>query len=252
MDAAVVVDKLRTGTAVAALVCGIIGMLLCLPLSRVGLVLGILGMFLCLPLGIVGLVLGIIATARAANQPQRYGGKGLAITGICTSGASLLIAFLLMALVLLPSLSRSRARENAKRATDASEFRAIDAMNLRGIAQAMLVYVNDNGDHFPPHLQVLDGSINPKQLVAPSSGHTPPACDYYYVTGLTQQDPQTWILAYSDPNYHNGEGANILYLNGFVQFVEEGTSHQFSQELQRFRTEYEAARRHPPTIIPPK
>ncbi len=83
-------EKPRTGMAVTALV------------------LGIVGLTVCMPLGIVGLILGIIATVRAGREPQRYGGKGMAIAGICTGSASILwmfIAIPMLIAILLPSLS---------------------------------------------------------------------------------------------------------------------------------------------------
>jgi prepilin-type processing-associated H-X9-DG protein len=214
--------------AIAALVCGIAGLTVCMPVGVVGL---------------VGMILGIVATLRAGREPDRYGGKGLAIGGICTGAASLLLTVVmipLMVAILLPSLAR--AREITKRAVDAS--------NLRGIGQAVLVYANDNQDMFPLSLQVLidDRLIVPKQLVNPSSGHAPPTCDYYYVTGLTSEDRPDWIIAYSDPQYHAGEGANILYLDGHVSFEKEPT---FTQQIDGFKAAYQKSRGKPPVVISP-
>lgn len=215
----------RTGMAIAALVCGIVGIAV------------------CMPVGIVGLILGIIATTRASREPERYGGKGLAIAGICTGGVSLLMipVIALMISMLLPSLAR--AREITKRAVDAS--------NLRGIGQAMLVYAHDNDHHFPPDFQALldDGSITAQQLTDPSSANLPPRCDYYYVVGLTSDDPADWIVAYCDPANHGGEGANILYVNGRVEFVKEPG---FTQEIEGFQANYEKSRGQPPSIAPPQ
>jgi len=212
-------------------------------LAITALVLGILGLVFCPLVGIVGLILGIIATVRAGREPQRYGGKGMAIGGICTGAAGLLFVPMLLA-ILLPSLSR--AREITKRAVDAS--------NLRGIGMAIIVYASDHGDQFPPDLQTLvaDGSVSPKQFIDPSSGNAPPRCDYYYVTGLAVKDPAGWIVAYSDPAYHNGEGANVLYLDSSVRFVMEKPSGQFTRELDDFKADYTKKRGQPPVIIPPQ
>ena len=215
-----------SGMAIAALVCGILG----------------LG---CLPAGIVGLVLGIIATIRATKEPTRYGGKGMAIAGICTGAlGSMIIVPVVLILVLLPA--QSRAREITKR--------AIDATNLRGIGQAMMVYAADNQNAFPPDLQTLivEGTCTPRQFIDPSSGHQPPACDYFYVAGLTSKDPADWIIAYSDPNYHSGEGANVLYVNGTVQFMKDKPSETFKLEIDKFKAAYEKKRSHPPKIIAPQ
>jgi len=42
-----------------------------------------------------------------------------------------------------------------------------------------------------------------------------------YVTGLTENDPTDWILAYGDPNWIKGQGANALYLDSHVEFVKK-------------------------------
>lgn len=219
-------EKPRTGMAIASLVCGILGLLS------------------CLPAGIVGCILGIVATVRANRDPARYGGKGLAISGICTGGVSVLMVpvLALMISIMLPSLAR--AREITKRAVSAS--------NLRGIGQAAMVYAFDNGKVFPPNFQTLitDGTCTPRQLINPSSGRTA-GCDYYYVTGLTSDDPRDWIVAYEDPNQHQGEGANVLYVDGTVQFLKEKPGGQFAKEIGRFKAAYESKRGQPPQIIAP-
>jgi prepilin-type processing-associated H-X9-DG protein len=128
--------------------------------------------------------------------------------------------------------------------------RAQCASNLRGIGQGLKAYAADNGDAFPPSLETLihEGLCARLQFVSPLSKHKEPACDYYYVTGLTNNDPDDWILAYADQAYINGQGANLLYLDGHVDFVREPG---FTQELDRFKTAYERARGIPPVIIPP-
>lgn len=58
----------------------------------------IIGPFLGLPAGIVALVLGIIANRECTREPQRFKGKGMAITGIvlgaimCVMGLLLILA----------------------------------------------------------------------------------------------------------------------------------------------------------------
>jgi prepilin-type processing-associated H-X9-DG protein len=214
--------------AIAALVCGIVGIALT-PF--------------CVPVGLVGLILGIIATVRASREPQRYGGKGLAIGGICTGGASVLLALVAIPLIaiLLPSLSR--AHDLAKRTADAA--------NLRIVGLGAAAYASDNQGLFPPDLQTLlnSGDISARQLVDPSSGHMPPRCDYYYVAGLVSNDPVDWIIAYSDPANHGGAGANILYVDTRVAFEKEP---RFTAEVNRFKAEYEKKRGQPPVIVPPR
>ncbi len=215
--------KPAIGMAVAALVCGLLGMLTCL-----------------FPLGLVGVILAIVALVRSSREPTRYGGTPMAIGGLVTGGISVLIAPLVLA-IIIPSVAEGRE----------AAMRTRSMTNMRGIAQACLIYANDNDGAFPPDLQVLlnEGLCGPENFVNPLSGNSPPACDYFYVTGLTEDDAPNWIVAYSDPAHHDDEGASILYLDGHVNFVKEPG---FSQEIQAFEQAYEADRGEPPVVIPPQ
>ena len=220
------VQPLRTGMAIAALVLGIIGLALC-PIF-----------------GVVALILGIVATVRASSEPTVYGGKGMAIAGICLGGAALLWVPLMMS-ILLPSLAR--ARELAKRAVDAS--------NLRGVAQAFVIYANDHNGQPPPNLKALmdAGIVIAGQLQNPCDPDATNTCDYYFVRydAVTDWDAEfsnDWVMAYSDPAYHNGEGANILFADGHVEFVNEP---EFTQTLKDFKREFEAKFGEPPAILEP-
>jgi hypothetical protein len=207
------------------------------------LVLGILGLVctpLCAPLGLIGLVLGIIGTVRASQSPQRFGGRGLAIAGICTGGASLLVAPLAVAL-LLPSFAN----------WSEGLSRTIATSNLVAVERVLKSYAGDNAGQFPPDLSVLidTGAIEAGFLQDPSEGSFTNACDFYYVTGLTTTDPGEWIIAFGDASNHGGEGASIVYLNGVVNFVKEP---EFSQEIERFQRAYEAKRGTRPAIRNPR
>jgi hypothetical protein len=118
----------KTGMAVTSMVLGIIG--------AVGAI-----VLVGIPIGLIGLILGIIALVKANKHPQRYGGKGFAITGIVTGGLGGLLAVpaLLVFAILMPSLGRARELAN----------RSYCAANLRGIGQSMVVYSADNMDQYP-------------------------------------------------------------------------------------------------------
>jgi len=219
----------RTGLATAALVLGI----LAIPTTVI-----------CVGplLGLLAVILGIIAVVRAGSQPQLHGGMARGVTGIAL-GALSIVLFPLALSVLLPSVARARQLA----------FRAVSAANLRGIGQAVYIYADRNAGAPPPDLHTFIGEdlCVPDQLISPSSGHVPPACDYFYVYYAVlpdyKQEPD-WILAYSDPAHHAGEGGNILYIDGRVEFVLEP---DFTQQIESFSASYESRHGRPPTIIPP-
>lgn len=184
-------QPVRTGLAIAAMVCGIAGLITCV-----------------FPLGIVGLVLGIVALVKSNREPQVYGGRGMATAGVCTGAIStlmILVAFVLIP-ILLPSLAR--ARELSKR--------AVCAEQLKGIGRAMAMYANENRDAFPPNLDMLvdAGWINEDMLECPSAD----GAKYVYIHGLTTAAPYETPLIYEPIENHHNEGANILFTDLHVEF----------------------------------
>lgn len=183
------------GMAVGALVCGIVGLVGC-PL-----------------VGVVGVILGIVALVRTNREPQRYGGRGLAIGGIVTGAVGILLVPVMIA-VLLPSLGR--ARELSKR--------TVCNANLCSLGQALYVYAQDD-NMFPDAsadwqaclVNSNNFTITPMQFICPST--TDRGCSYHYVPGYGTMSDPTQILAYDDPANHQGEGGNILYLDGHVAWV---------------------------------
>jgi len=226
------VERPRTGLATGALVCGIIG---------------IVTAGLCAPAGILGLVLGIIALVSASRDPARHGGKGLAVAGICTGAISMVLIPVVLVAILMPSLSR--AREQARGVKCAS--------NLHQIAMALFTYASDQSDLLPAGLPDVCPRYLPSAVVlkCPSPCVAGRACDYYYVPLPAGQKfsrirrPGVWIVAYEDPGNHPRRGPNVLYLDGHVARLNEP---QFSQELARFKAEYEKVVGQPPTITPPR
>ncbi len=113
------VDPGRKGWAIAAFVLGILSF--CVPILPL----------LTIPFGIIALIL-------IANNPGKYGGKGLAIVGIIVSGAALAI-WVLPSSIALPSLAR--ARELSKR--------SVCAANLKGIGGSLAFYAGENSNQWP-------------------------------------------------------------------------------------------------------
>ncbi len=148
------------GMAIGALICGILGIIGC-PL-----------------IGIVGIILGIIAVNRASAHPARYGGRGLAIAGICTGGASF-ITMALMGMMVIPLLAI--ARESAKQ--------TVCEANMRGLGQAMYIYAQDDPGTFPAIGQRRKANDGAFLLFDPATRTAPPADD-----ALPSPTVDLWVL----------------------------------------------------------
>ena len=208
-------------------------------LATASLVLGILSIpMFALPLGLIPVILGGIALRRVRRDPVRYAGRWQSVSGIQLGVISLIL--FVAVLVLVPE---SGSPEMMKR--------AVSAANLRDIGQGVHIYAKDHQDAFPRDLDVLllQEILAPTQLINPASGHRPPACDYYYVAGLNANDPPDWIVASGVPAYHDGEGANVLYVDGHVEFIREP---DFTKRLDEFRAAFEQDRGAPAVVIAPE
>jgi len=139
--------------------------------------------------------------------------------------------------VLLPSLCRSREPAN----------RVKCASNLRQIGQAISLYAQAHGGQYPSSLAVLLSveDITAEVMICPSSNDEKPTaadtagvvaeltaaetnapghthCLSYVYAGqpLTQKTAtETRIVAYEPLENHNGDGANVLFGDGHVEFV---------------------------------
>ena len=187
----------RAGLAIASLVLGIVGF------CTVGIA------------GIVGVILGIVALVKASNEPQVDRGRGFAIAGIVTGAVSLLSSIMvvpIMISILLPSLSR--ARELAKR--------SVCSANLRSVEISLQIYVEEHGQE-PPNLSVLvdNGRIDPGTLncpsIDPAISQTLP---YIWIRGADCADADNVVL-YEPLQNHRGEGGNVLFCDGHVEFVSQ-------------------------------
>lgn len=119
----------------------------------------------------------------------------------------------MMASILLPSLSR--ARELSKR--------TVCMANLRAIGQGMHIYAQNHDEKFPPDFKALVDAqmIAPKQFWCPGCDGPPGELDacYVYVEGQGPNSNSQNVLAYEKPAHHQGEGANVLFVDGHVEFV---------------------------------
>lgn len=163
-----------------------------------------------LAVGIAGTTKGI---RQISNHQIRRGISYLSVGGF--------LLFALAVLFILPAVVRAPAPSR----------RSHCMSNLAQIGKALKMYSMDHADQFPPTLlgltNYLNTSVNsPKIFVCPSSGHEPGSLskvddwtDYSYVSGLTEIDPCNCVHAFCQVEGHHGEGLNVLYIDGSVQWA---------------------------------
>jgi hypothetical protein len=142
-------------------------------------------------------------------------------------GVVVTVVGFLLYLALAPSVHRSR--EAGRRATCAS--------NLMQLGVALQLYANSNNGRYPDSLQtvVLSGAVPAELLICPSSratlapGATPAEqaanlakgnhASYVYVGKGVSFASLKQVLAYEPLSHHDGQGTNVLYSDGTVQFL---------------------------------
>lgn len=136
--------KLKNGLSITSLVLGI-SSIVCL---------------LAFITGIPAIIVGLIAQSRASKEPQVYGGKGIALTGVVLGAVGTLFTtvVLIFAALLLPALAKAKAR--------AQTISCVSNMKQIGLAARM--YANDHKDVFPPSFLAMSNElVTPKILVCP-------------------------------------------------------------------------------------
>ena len=180
-------------------------------LAIASLVLGVIGFVLCGLSSLFGLILGIVALKKIKTSGGRLGGGGLAVGGICASSASLLLMLTILPALLLPALQG--ARERALRVSCMS--------NQKQIALACQLFALDSGGRFPTQLSELFPKYLASQrpLHCPSSREPEGKITYVYVSGLTGKDSDK-ILLYDLPENHR-EGRVVVFGDGHGKWMTE-------------------------------
>ncbi len=181
--------------------------------------------------------------ADALNAPQYSVSTGarvpegfLSQTRGATAPIASVGAVALVVSILLPSLTR--ARELARRAVCGS--------NLRGLAMTCHIYANENDDQFPPDLATLwdHDATTPEMFVCPSAGYSAEEAaeliksesfdfPYVYITGqTTMADPRN-VLIYERLFAHAGDGGNLAFVDGHVEFAKPPRYQELIRETFR-------------------
>jgi predicted Zn finger-like uncharacterized protein/prepilin-type processing-associated H-X9-DG protein len=209
----------QNGMAIAALVLGILGF--CLPLLA----------------SIPAIIFGILGI-RQANQPDGNG-RGMAIAGLVLGCVSMVFMALPLA-VMLPALNSAKERAN----------RVKCASNLRQIGMAMALYSNEHRGQLPPNVQVMvtEMDLGLSALCCPSSTDDPASTpgqlgpgtlSYIYIPFKSMNMPASIVVAHEPLENHDGEGMNVLFMDGHVEWFNRAEAQQLLQDL--------AAGRNPPT-----
>ncbi len=186
-------------------------------------------------LSIPAIILGFIALYATGRTPPQVRGRGMALIGVIVGSGNILCWIVLLVVFLaaptflasmIPSLGRARELAN----------RTVDMSNIRLIVLADLSYASGNGGQFPPDIATIAAGLpGPKTLVSRSSTTTPLStlagasesdiedhCDYNYVGGdlklFDLRSPSSMIVIYEE-DVHRGEGRNIGFADGHVEFV---------------------------------
>lgn len=193
-------------------------------LAITSLVLGILSIFTLFLTSLPAIILGIISIFKIEKSAGQLKGKGLAIAGIAVPAASLPIVALLMG-ILMPALARTR--------TIAQQIAC--ASSLKQLGLAIQIYAEDNNHKYPTADKWCDllktYYMDEKVLTCPSAGQG--RCHYAINPNTEPNSPSDVVLLFEtrlgwnqcggpeilSTDNHRGEGCNILFNDGHVEFV---------------------------------
>ena len=202
-------------------------------LAIAALVLAILSPLTCFISAIFSIIFGIVALVKISQSKGQLKGTGLAVTGIALPVVLLPFVMLLMG-ILFPALARTRQLA----------LRTHCAANLKQIAFMMQMYANENDDKFPTadrwcYLLIEHAGANRATFHCKASAAPANTCSYAmnknienFDTGNAPHDMvaffetrpgwnQTGGPELLTTNNHQGEGCNVLFIDGSVRFIKK-------------------------------
>ena len=189
------------------------------------LILGILSPFTCTLTTLPAIIAGIVALVEIGNSNGRLKGLGRAIAGM------------VLPIVLLPFVAGILMHALVRVAP--IERRMACGTNLAALGKAMHIYAGDHNGRFPTPSKWCD-LLSQNSQVAPTwfvcKGAAGGRCNYAMnkaVENLGDNAPANLVLLYETvPGWnqaggleiltvdnHQGEGCNVLFVNGQVEFI---------------------------------
>lgn len=199
------------------------------------LVLGVLSPFTCMLTTLPAIVAGIVALVKIGNSNGRSTGTGMAIAGMVLPVVLWPIAAVGTGM-LIPALARTRQLA----------FRMTCATNLQGLGKAVQIYASDNDGRFPTPSAWCD-LLSEHAGVSLASfrcrGAAEGRCNYAMNKAVealgTSAPPDMVLLFETAPGWnqvggpeifttenHQGDGCNVLFVDGHVEFVKPADFHQ--------------------------
>jgi len=215
----VVAPRAPDGTAIGPRVSG---------WATAALVLGIASPFTCMLTTLPAIIVGIVALVKIGNSNGRLKGLGMAIAGMVLP--VVLLPFVAIGMgILMPALARTRQLA----------FRMTCGTNLVGLGKAMSIYANDHNGQFPTPAKWCDllteyAQVSPAAFRCKGTAEGP--CNYAMnsvAAALGTRAPANMVLLFeTSPDWnqvggpemltienHFGDGCNVLFVDGHVEFV---------------------------------
>jgi prepilin-type processing-associated H-X9-DG protein len=116
--------------------------------------------------------------------------------------------------------------------------RTQSATNLRQIGQALLLYANENKGLYPDNLQALTRTQDlPEETLKSPAGPAKNGPDvvYLHFKGMNNTLGADVPVAYDAALLEQGEGTNVLYGDGHVDWVDAGAAAKLLEEAKKRR-----------------
>jgi len=201
-------------------------------------VLGILSFCTFCITALPAIILGIVALAKIGKSGGRLKGNGFAVAGIVVPVVAGVFVLPVLLGITMPALARTRQLA----------FRMTCGTNLSSLGKAMMIYANAYDDKFPTsskwcNLLIEHAKVDKMTFRCKGAAQGP--CNYAMnenVADLGQAAlPNVVLLFETQPGWnqtggaeilttdnHQGDGCNVLFVDGHVEFVK-------MQELDRLR-----------------